>query len=136
PVIVSDTIIPENTPLTAVGEKEYALQPGQTTFQVPVIEMDSHGNLQDQWANYRFFDAPKRNQKSPVKVRFEVTAIKTPNVTATDVQTGKALKFEKMPYTEPEIRDIPVDSGPATAVLVVDCSGSMYGSKLDEAKRA
>ncbi len=136
PAIVSDAIIPENSDLPATGEKEYALSAGQTEFQVPVIELDSHGNIQDQWANYRFFGAPRRSNNAPIRVRFEVTGIKVPNVTAIDVLSGKSLESEKTEYREPEIREMPANAGPATVVLAVDCSGSMSGSKIFEARQA
>lgn len=138
PAIVSDAIIGEGTALPASGEKTYYLQPNQTTFQVPVIELDSHGQTQCEWANYRFFNAPSRSTKSAIKVRFQVTAIKLPNVVAIDVQTGQELQSEKMAYKEPEAPDKMPSGGtePATVVLAVDCSGSMIGSKLTEAKKA
>jgi uncharacterized protein YegL len=135
--IVSDQLIAENTDLPAQFTLDYMLEPQTPTFQVPVIEMDSHKQLQAELGTYRFQAPTGRTQRSPIKVDFSIDGAKTVVLRAIDVLTGTELIGERTKYEEPKIVEVPVQQGgPATVVLAVDCSISMSGSKIMEARNA
>ena len=132
---IPDTIIPENSNVPIVVEKAgYLAAARQTTFQAPILQIDSLGQEQEQLGNYRFHGVPLRQEGSEIMIRFEYDVHSIPHVSAFDVQTGNELDREICDF---ELEPPPKgqDECPATVVLAVDCSGSMSGSKIVEAKR-
>ncbi|MFO0877903.1 MAG: Hsp70 family protein [Gemmataceae bacterium] len=136
--IISDTLIAENTDLPAQFTREYRLEPHTPTFQVPVIELDSHGETQAEIGTFRFKAPTGRTQASPIRVEFAIDANKTAVVKAFDALTSAELAGERTKYEEPKIVEVEVNGqgGPSTVVLAVDCSISMSGSKIQEARQA
>ncbi len=114
---------------------EYYIRPGQTSFQVPVIELDSHGQLQAMLGNYHFGGAPERSVIAPIRVRFEYDGNKIPRVSAWDLLSGSQLEGVVADYREPDLRPQEIPT-PTTVVLAIDCSSSMAGEKIEQARSA
>jgi Mg-chelatase subunit ChlD len=103
---------------------------------VPVLEMDSHGQRQAELGTFRFQAISGRTGRSPIKVDFSIDAAKTVVLKAIDVTTGQELPGERVTYEEPKVVEVPGGGGPVTVVLAVDCSISMFGSKIDQARNS
>lgn len=133
--MVHEIIIPENTNIPAAEERDdLALAARQTSVQVPVVQLDCYKQVQEHLACYRVTADFSRDRDSRVRVRFEYLCDGIPRVSAFDVESGRELACEKCRYEEPKWDDPPTGE-PGTVVLAIDCSGSMYGSKMEEAKQ-
>jgi molecular chaperone DnaK len=135
PELANDTIIPENTAIPAERDKDdYAVEAGQDTFQVPVVEMNSHGQTQEVRGNYRFTGlTPHPRERLRIRVRFRYDTDKIVQVDAWEAVSGRQLEKDVIPWQEPDLSQL-ADAEPVTVVLAVDCSGSMSGEKILQAR--
>jgi molecular chaperone DnaK len=130
---VYERVIEENSNLPAEMEKTgYRVEPGQRSFQIPILQLDSYNQEQERLGNFRFSGIAQRKSEAEIRIRFEYDASGLPKVSAFDVATGQELEREIVDFLEPTLTE---SSGAATVVLAIDCSASMSGSKMDQAKR-
>jgi len=133
--MVHEIVIPENTNIPAAEERDdLALAARQTSVQVPVVQLDCYKQVQEHLACYRITADFSRDRDSRIRVRFEYLCDGIPRVSAFDVESGRELECERCQYEEPDLDKVP-DGEEGTVVLAIDCSGSMCGSKMEEAKR-
>lgn len=132
---IYERMIEENTDLPAIAEKSgFSIAPGQQTIQVPVLQLDNQNRVQEEIGNFVFDDLPLRDRNAAVLVRFRYDASGLANVSLIDVESAVELRGRRDKFMQPDLPTGELGSGEATVVLAIDCSGSMCGSKMDEAK--
>lgn len=132
---INETIIPANTDIpVSVPRGGFQLAAKQETFQVPVLQLDSAGNQQEILGNYRFHADPPPDKPTKVTVQFRYDFDEIVSVTAYTDDGSREFPGERQPFEPPKVSDRPPVE-PGTVVLCIDCSGSMSGSKLQEAKQ-
>ena len=136
-------IIPKNTNIPCnVSRDDYlTTSPDQPEFDVIVLQGGEGIDPRDCPVHdaYEVFDIPPRPAgKTRIKVTFKYNADGVIEVEAEDVGSKRVLPIRKKvkdidweALVAPESVSIPMDIG-----LVIDCSGSMSGGEIDDAKAA
>jgi len=134
---VYETIIAANSQIPCGESKSgFGVEPGQATFQVPVVQLDSEGKKEDILCNYQFTVDPVPTTQIRVRCRFDYDENGLVEVTAFHTQTDQKIPGERQPFEPPDLTAKPPRAAkPGTAVLCIDCSSSMMGSKIIEAKK-
>ena len=139
----NSVIIPKNTNIPCnVSRDDYLTTgPNQTEFDVIVLEGEEDLAPRDCPVQdaYEFYDIPPRPAgETRIKVTFKYTTNGTIDVDAEDVRSKKILpKRDKEGDIDWDalVASEPV-SMPMDIALVIDCSGSMSGGEIDDAKAA
>lgn len=138
--LINSTIIKKNTniPCEISRDNYETISPDQTEFDVIVLQ----GDMQDPRDcpvrdAYEIYDIPSRPAgETRLKVTFKYNASGVIDVEAEDVLSGRVLPKRK------KVEDIDWESLVAPApvtmdvALVIDCSGSMWGREISDAKKA
>ena len=138
--LINSTIIKKNTniPCEISRDNYETTSPNQTEFDVIVLQ----GDMQDPRDcpvrdAYEIYDIPSRPAgETRLKVIFKYNASGVIDVEAEDVLSGRVLPKRK------KVEDIDWESLVAPApvpmdiALVIDCSGSMWGREISDAKKA
>ena len=139
----NSTIIPKNTniPCNASRDDYLTTSPNQTEFDVIVLQ--GAEELAPRYCPvhdaYEVYDIPPRPAgETRIKVTFKYNTDGVIEVEAEDVHSKKILPMHKKEedidwdaLVTPESVSIPMD-----IALVIDCSGSMGGGEIDDAKAA
>ncbi len=137
PVIVNSEIIAHGTesPVTRSRDDYQISQAGQAFFDVPVVEFEDELDY-DQICNYRFHCLPDAERGDRIEISFHYDESGIISVSAVDVKTGAQLRHESIPYEEPDPDELhAAQAAPRWVVFAIDVSGSMYGEKIDNARR-
>ena len=138
--LINSTIIEKNTSIPCeISRDNYeTTSPDQTEFDVIVVQ----GEISDPRYcpvrdAYEFYNIPPRSAgETRLKVTFKYDASGVIDVEAEDVLSGRVLpkrKKEENIDWESLVAPAPV---PMDIALVIDCSGSMWGREISEAKKA
>lgn len=137
PRITNSLIIPHGTesPVSRSREDLEVSSDGQTFFDLPVVEFESDEDYEI-INNYRFECLPGARRGDHVKVTFHYDISGILSADAIDLNSGKSLKMERLPYKEPDLEKIiSIRVKPRWVVFAVDTSYSMEGEKLNNAKQ-
>ena len=139
----NSTIIPKNTNIPCdVSRDDYlTTSPNQTEFDVIVLQ--GAEELEPRYCPvhdaYEVYDIPPRSAgETRIKVTFKYNTDGVIEVEAEDVSSKRILPIRKKvedidwdALVAPESMSMPMD-----IALVIDCSGSMSGGEIDDAKDA
>ena len=140
--LCNSIIIPKNTNIPCEVSKDYdTTSANQTEFDVIVLQGGAQLTPRECPVRdaYEVFDiTPRPVGKTQIKVTFKYNANGVIEVEAEDVEKKKVLPIRKKEgeidwdeYETPEPVTMPMD-----IALAIDCSGSMSGGELDDAKSA
>ncbi len=132
-------IIPKNSAIPCEKSRDdFATSADQQkTLEVHLVQGESenphHANLLE---SYEFYDLPKRPRgQTRLRVTFKYNANGIVEVQAEDFATRKVLPFRKK--DRPNLEELEKGtSQPLDVALTLDCSGSMSGAPLRDAKNA
>ena len=137
----NSVIIPKNTiiPCDVSKDNYRTTSHNQTEFDVIVLQGDLNPRECDVHKAYEFYDIPPRPAgETRIKVTFKYKTDGTIDVEAEDVETKNILSSKRKNGEidwDALIAPKPV-SVPRDIALVIDCSWSMNGEDIDEAKSA
>jgi molecular chaperone DnaK len=132
-------IIPRNTRIPAEQTRTdiVTTYDGQTAVDLWLVQGDKEDPLQcTVLGHFEFYGIPQRpagESKISVTYRYNQNAIV--EVEAMDMGSGQVLPF-RVASDRVSLADIAQGRTPHQVILVVDSSGSMYGSRMNEARDA
>jgi molecular chaperone DnaK len=129
-------IIPHGTeiPITAARDDYEISTKNQVSFDVPVVEFENDQDF-DPVDNFRFKCLSGAQRGDRIQVTFHYDESGIPTVEALDKRSAAQLQGERLPYVEPDAGVI-ISLRPRWVVFALDNSGSMDGSKLQNAVNA
>jgi molecular chaperone DnaK len=110
---------------------------GQSTIDLWLVQGESDDPMQcNVLGHFEFYGIPPRPAgESQLAVTFRYNANGIVEVEAMDLRTGQTLPH-RLSQARTTLEDLANDRAPIQMALLVDCSGSMYGSAIDDAKIA
>ena len=110
---------------------------GQTTMDLWLVQGENDDPLEcNVLGHFEFYGIPSRpSGRSQLSVTFRYNANGIVEVEAMDLSSGQTLAHRLAAGTV-TLEDLARDRAPMAVVLVMDCSGSMYGRNIEEARTA
>ncbi len=110
---------------------------GQTTMDLWLVQGENDDPLEcNVLGHFEFYGIPTRAAgKSRLAVTYRYNANGIVEVEAMDLDTGQTLAHRLAAGTV-TLEDLAKDRAPMAIVLLMDCSGSMYGRNIDDARTA
>ena len=138
--LINSTIIAKNTniPCEISRDNYVTTSPNQTEFDVIVLQGDMEDPRDCPVRDaYEIYDIPPRPAgETRLKVTFKYNASGVIDVEAEDVLSGSVLPKRKKEEEIDWDSLIAPEPEPMDIALVIDCSGSMSGSTISDAKNA
>ncbi|MDP2305314.1 MAG: Hsp70 family protein [Pseudomonadota bacterium] len=110
---------------------------GQTTMDLWLVQGENVDPLEcNVLGHFEFYGIPARAAtRSRLSVTFRYNANGIVEVEAMDLDSGQTLAH-RLAAGAVTLEDLARNRAPMNIVLVMDCSGSMYGRNIDEARKA
>ncbi len=110
---------------------------GQTTMDLWLVQGENTDPLEcNVLGHFEFYGIPARAAaRSRLSVTFRYNANGIVEVEAMDLDSGQTLAHRLAAGTV-TLEDLARNRAPMNIVLLMDCSGSMYGRNMDEARKA
>jgi len=135
--LFNSSIIPKNTPYPCDCEKSdyVTTYDNQETLDLYVLEGEAEDPRDcDLVGSYQIYDIPKRPAgKTKLKVTYKYNQNQIVEVNAVDLNGNKSLPMKRIENAD--LNQLTASRGVDVALLI-DCSGSMEGSRIEEAKKA
>jgi len=137
--LVNSQIIRRNSriPCERTRDDYATTHDGQTTMDLWLVQGEDADPLQcSVLGHFEFYGIPARNagdSRLAVTFRYNVNGIV--EVEAMDLSTGQTLAH-RLAAGSVTLEDVALNRVPMQIALLVDCSGSMYGTNIDEARKA
>lgn len=135
--LFNSIIIPKNTPYPCDREKSdyVTTYDNQETLDLYVLEGEAEDPRDcDLVGSYQIYDIPKRAAgKTKLKVTYKYNQNQIVEASAVDLNSNKTLPMRTIENAD--LNQITASKGIDVALLI-DCSGSMEGSRIEEAKKA
>ncbi len=135
--LFNSIIIPKSTPYPCEREKSdyVTTYDNQETLDLYVLEGEAEDPRDcDLVGSYQIYDIPKRSAgKTKLKVSYKYNQNQIVEVNAFDLNTNKVLQLKRIENAD--LNQIGGSKGIDVALLI-DCSGSMSGGGIEEAKKA
>jgi Mg-chelatase subunit ChlD len=132
-------IIKRNTriPCDRTREDYVTTHDGQSTMDLWLVQGESEDPMEcNALGHFEFYGiTPRPAGQTKLSVTFRYNANGIVEVEAMDLTNGQALAHRLSP-TKVTLEDLARDRVPMHIALLVDCSGSMYGPSISDAKRA
>jgi Mg-chelatase subunit ChlD len=110
---------------------------GQTTMDLWLVQGENDDPLEcNVLGHFEFYGIPVRPAgRSRLSVTFRYNANGIVEVEAMDLDSGQTLAH-RLAAGQVTLEDLAKNRAPMNIVLLVDCSGSMYGRNLEDARKA
>ncbi|MFZ5477812.1 MAG: Hsp70 family protein [Myxococcota bacterium] len=110
---------------------------GQTTMDLWLVQGENDDPLEcNVLGHFEFYGIPVRQAgRSRLSVTFRYNANGIVEVEAMDLDSGQTLAH-RLAAGQVTLEDLARNRAPMNIVLLVDCSGSMYGRNIDDARKA
>jgi molecular chaperone DnaK len=110
---------------------------GQTTIDLWLVQGESDDPIQcNVLGHFEFYGIPPRPAgESQLSITFRYNANGIVEVEAMDLRTGQTLPH-RLSQARTTLEDLANDRAPIQMALLVDCSGSMFGNAMDDARNA
>jgi molecular chaperone DnaK len=110
---------------------------GQTTMDLWLVQGENTDPLEcNVLGHFEFYGIPARAAgKSRLSVTFRYNANGIVEVEAMDLDSGQTLAH-RLAASSVTLEDLARNRAPMNIVLLMDCSGSMYGRNMEEARKA
>ncbi|MEW6587231.1 MAG: Hsp70 family protein, partial [Nitrospirota bacterium] len=135
--LFNSIIIPKNTPYPCDREKSdyVTTYDNQETLDLYVLEGEAEDPRDCEIVgSYQIYDIPKRAAgKTKLKVTYKYNQNQIVEASAVDLNGNKALPMRTI--ENPDLNQLTGSKGVDVALLI-DCSGSMSGTAIEEAKKA
>jgi uncharacterized protein YegL len=132
-------IITKNTRIPAERTRDdyTTSHDGQTTIDLWLVQGESPDPLKCAvLGHFEFYGIPARPaEASRLSVTYRYNANGIVEVEAMDLATGQILPH-RLAAGKVTLEDLAHDRAPMMVALVMDCSGSMYGANIDNARKA
>lgn len=136
--LFNSIIIPKNTPYPCDREKsDYATTyDNQETLDLYVLEGEAEDPRDCELVgSYQIYDIPKLSAgKTKLKVTYKYNQNQIVEVNAMDINNHKILPMKIIDNAD--LNQISAGSKGVDVALLIDCSGSMSGTAIEEAKKA
>lgn len=137
--LYNSKIIKRNTRIPAEQTRDdYATTyDGQTTIDLWLVQGEQPDPLQASvLGHFEFYGIPARPAgQSSLSVTYRYNANGIVEVEAMDLSSGQVLPH-RLAGGQTSLEDVAHNRAPMQVALVIDCSGSMYGANIAEAKKA
>lgn len=135
--LFNSIVIPKNTPYPCDREKSdyVTTYDNQETLDLYVLEGEAEDPRDCELVgSYQIYDIPKRGAgKTKLKVTYKYNQNQIVEVNAVDLNNNKALPMRMIDNAD--LNQLTVAAAMDIALLI-DCSGSMYGQKIEDAQKA
>ena len=110
---------------------------GQTTIDLWLVQGESEDPIQcNVLGHFEFYGIPPRPAGATrLSITFRYNANGIVEVEAMDLRTGQTLPH-RLSQARTTLEDLANQRAPIQMALLVDCSGSMYGSAINDARNA
>jgi len=135
PRFATSLLIPAGSPIPTAMTREYVLpERGEDNFRVPVVECEEDG--QDPFkchlnSTYTFSGWQAGQRPTKITITYKYSKDAEIDLVALDVDRNVELEKEVIPFEFPELE---TEKAP-NVVTCIDCSGSMKGEPIEEAKK-
>ncbi|MFQ5650994.1 MAG: Hsp70 family protein [bacterium] len=140
--VVNTIMIPKDSTIPCSFKKEFTNpRDNMTELDVKLLQgEDRDPNLCTLLKHHIFKGiAPLPRNQEQIEVTFSYTVNGTVDIEAVDLKTGDVLDHEEKELADLMLEPLPSEAqpgGPTSVALVIDCSYSMAGTPIDDAKKA